>query len=76
MSFTGAELLGGVVLLGLGIAAAGVLLGASALILPAFGGYKYHKRRKIRRRMKRQEELFKMRTRNAMVEMQRERAGN
>lgn len=66
-------MLGGVVLVTLGVAAVGVLLGASVVILPAFGAYKFRKHRKLKRRLKRQQELIKMRSKNAMMELHRER---
>ncbi|XP_045181788.2 uncharacterized protein LOC123540640 isoform X2 [Mercenaria mercenaria] len=72
-SVFGAKLLGGVFLVGLGVAAVGVLLGASVVILPAFGAYKYRRHRKFKRRLKRQQELIKMRSKNAMMELHRER---
>ena len=71
----GAKIVGGIFLVGFGIAAVGFLIGTSVIILPAFGGYKYYKRRKIRRLMKRQQELMKMRSKNAIMELHRERIG-
>lgn len=73
-SILGAKLLGGVFLVGLGIAAGAVLVGASVVILPVLGGYKYHKFRKIRKRHRRQQKLFSLRTRRAMMESLREQA--
>lgn len=73
---SGAKLLGGVLLLGIGVAAVGVLCGASVVIVPAFAGYKYHRHRKFKRQLKRQQELIKMRSNNAMMELHRERERN
>ena len=63
-------------LVGLGLAAGAILVGASVIILPVLGGYKYHKFRKIRKRHRKQQKLFSLRTRRAMMESLREQAGN
>ena len=67
--------MGGVFLVGLGLAAGAVLVGASVVILPVLGGIKFHRYRKIRNQRKRCQKLFSLRTRRAMMESLREQAG-
>ena len=48
--FLGGKILGLMALSGFGVAAGAVLLSVGIFILPAYGGYKYHKKRKVRKR--------------------------
>lgn len=49
---TGGKLLGGLALSACVVAAGAVLLGLSVIVLPAYGGFKLHKFRQQRKRMK------------------------
>ena len=49
---TGGKLIGGLALSGFVVAAGAFLLGVSVVALPAWGGYKLHKRRKYRQRLR------------------------
>lgn len=73
-SLLGVKLLGGVCLVGLGIAAGALLVGASVVILPVLGGYKYRQYRRIRKRQRQQQKLYSLRTRRAMMEILREKS--
>ena len=73
---SGAKILGGVFLVGLGLAAGAVLVGASVIILPVLGGIKYHRYRKIRNRgRKRPQQINSWRIKRAIMESLREQAG-
>ncbi|KAL4218082.1 hypothetical protein ACF0H5_022819 [Mactra antiquata] len=61
------RLFGGLLLLGVGAAAIGVLCGASVIIVPAFLGYKYNKHRKLKRRLIRQIELMENSSNNTEI---------
>ncbi|KAL5013728.1 hypothetical protein ScPMuIL_007998 [Solemya velum] len=58
-SFLGAKVLGSVLLLGLAAAAGAAIIGASAIILPAYGGYRYHKHRQRKKWLEKRETLWK-----------------
>ncbi|KAL3888489.1 hypothetical protein ACJMK2_000856 [Sinanodonta woodiana] len=51
-SVLGGKILAAIGLLGLGVAAGVILLGASVVILPIYGGVKYHRRRQMRKLIK------------------------
>lgn len=67
-SVFGLKVLGGLGLLGLGVAAAGVLLGASVVLLPAYGSYKLLKRRRI----KHKQEFWQSQIQASFLEYQRQ----